>query len=73
MAEKCSVCNNPKEWLTGRNGEAYFICLADIGQTWFQDYGDGCLAAALLAETGHGRPALRRSPRRFSLVGITFA
>lgn len=52
----CESCNNDQERLTAGNRDAYYLCLADIGPTWFRDYSDKCLACALLAETGHGRP-----------------
>ena len=69
--KKCDVCSNTQDQLENNNSRAYFLCLADIGPTWFKDYNDKCLACALLAETGHGRPASHLElQEKFSLLAV---
>ncbi|MBI2309328.1 hypothetical protein HYU89_00330 [Candidatus Collierbacteria bacterium] len=73
-SEHCKNCDNDHNLLTAKTADAYFFCLAGIGEAWFKDLGPSCLACALLAETGHYRPINYLELRRkFPLLAATTA
>lgn len=68
-SRNCEGCLNDTIRLTGgTEGDAFNLCRATIGETYFQDFKDRCFACAMLAELGLQPDSCQKLVARWKLL-----